>query len=184
MDKKEKGFTLLELFSVIALIGILMSIAFPITSYVLDSIDEKNAKSELTVLRMAIEEFKAERGDFPNCPAKICSTGECLFLSLMGYHNENGLQIPPSPSLVNPTNFYYGPMDMEATELEGIDPSDSENSIALISFALSQDVAFCDPWGNNYMYQFPRKDGLAGFRLFSLGPDGKMGEGRESDDLE
>lgn len=184
MMNKERGFTLLELLSVIALIGILLTITVAITGYVLDAIDEKKAQSEMTVLRAAIERFKSEQGDFPNCPARICSTGECLFLSLMGYHNKNGLEIPPSPSLINPTNFYYGPMDMEATELEGIDPTDNENSIALISFALSQDVAFCDPWGNHYMYEFPRKDSLAGFRLFSLGPDGKMGEGEESDDLE
>ena len=48
-----------------------------------------------------------------------------------------------------------------------------------------KDVAFIDPWGNEYVYEYPKKEGGPGFRLFSMGPDGKTGEDEwQADDLE
>ena len=42
-----------------------------------------------------------------------------------------------------------------------------------------------DPWGNEYVYEYPREDEAPGFRLFSKGPDGKTGEDKWIlDDLE
>jgi type II secretion system protein G len=32
-----------------------------------------------------------------------------------------------------------------------------------------------DPWGHNYIYEFPGKHNPSGYDLMSLGPDGKMG---------
>ncbi|SVE22110.1 uncharacterized protein METZ01_LOCUS474964, partial [marine metagenome] len=49
---------------------------------------------------------------------------------------------------------------------------------------IKQDMAFVDPWGTPYAFEYPRKDGLQGYRLFSKGPDGETGEGSEDDDVE
>jgi general secretion pathway protein G len=33
-----------------------------------------------------------------------------------------------------------------------------------------------DPWGNNYIYEFPGKHNPTGYDLYSAGPDGKPGD--------
>ena len=47
---------------------------------------------------------------------------------------------------------------------------------------LGKDPAFIDPWGNEYVYEFPREDGAMDM-LFSMGPDGKTTEGYTEDDI-
>lgn len=36
-----------------------------------------------------------------------------------------------------------------------------------------------DPWGNDYIYEYPGRNNVNGYDLFSMGPDGK--EGNEDD---
>ena len=43
---------------------------------------------------------------------------------------------------------------------------------------LNKEIFIIDPWGNPYVYQYPRLDGHTGFLLFSRGPDGKSSEFR------
>jgi hypothetical protein len=37
---------------------------------------------------------------------------------------------------------------------------------------IKRDITFLDPWNRAYVYEFPREDGLEGYKLFSAGPDG------------
>lgn len=59
----------------------------------------------------------------------------------------------------------------------------SKASQNLVSLAFERDVKFWDPWVNPYIYEYQRKDGIGGFRLFPLGPDGKTGKGHSEDDI-
>ncbi|MFP6894405.1 MAG: type II secretion system protein GspG, partial [Opitutales bacterium] len=47
-----------------------------------------------------------------------------------------------------------------------------------------KNLAFLDPWNNEYVYEHSREDGLSEFRVRSLGPDGKSGEGFDADNVE
>ena len=40
---------------------------------------------------------------------------------------------------------------------------------ARLATTLGKDPAFIDPWGNEYVYEFPLENGGAGYRLFSNG---------------
>ena len=170
------GFALIELLVILMVIGILSGITFGLTSYVMGLKDRKKAKAELAVLKTAIDTFKTRHGNYPHCPMKVCGSGECLFLSLMGYHNERGaLQFPPYVSLVNPTAFDYSSLQSDPETLDAFGIGGNSASMNLVAMALSQDIAFSDPWGNDYVYEFPREDGVVGFRIYSLGQDGRTG---------
>ena len=92
----KKAFTLLELMVVIAIIGILLGILFlQVGITLMISNTEKKTELEIVGLRNAIDEYLTDFGEYPNCPKEICTPGETLFMSLAGFHNENGgLELP------------------------------------------------------------------------------------------
>ena len=179
------GFTLIEVLVVVAILGILITLATLGFQHAYGMVDAKKAKSELEALRTGVNAFKSKHGGFPNCPKGVCTPGERLFLSMLGFHNEKGhMQIPPYPALVDPAVFSYGDVDWDAADLAALDLRDRQTCLALLNFALNEDIAFYDPWGNEYVYEFPRRDGVPGFRLFSRGPDGRTGKGFDEDNVE
>ena len=66
MFKKNKGFTLVELIVVIAVLGILAGIAVPRLTGVREGADEASIKSDLRNIQSAIEIFYAENNSFPD----------------------------------------------------------------------------------------------------------------------
>ena len=179
------GFTIVELLIVLCIIGVISGIIFSTANYVFDLQDRKKAESELAYLKAAAENYKAKYGNYPHCPMKVCDPGECFLLALMGYHNGKGkLQFPPFPNLVNPTLFDYGPNNRDPAILNALANGGSQASKNLIAIVFNRDINFCDPWGNSYFYEYPRKDGIGGFRLLSLGPDGKTGKDYSKDDIQ
>ena len=139
---------------------------------------------EIKALKTALVSYRSQYGGYPTCPKKICTPGECLFLSLAGFHNESGsLEIPPYPALVPSTIFGYDSSAYDVGEIPDFSHNDGKSLMLWLSRTLDNDVSFLDPWGNEYVYEFPREDGASGYLLFSMGPDGKTGEGHAEDDL-
>ena len=179
------GFTLIELLVALTIIGILTGISMSGFWYVMNAKDKKLAQIEIEALQTALVDYQSKRGGYPTCPKEICTPGECLFLSLAGFHNEKGtLEIPPYPALIPTALFGYDPSSFVASEIPDFSHNDGKSLILWLSQTLDKDVSFLDPWGNEYVYEYPREDGEPGYRLFSLGPDGATGEGFELDDLE
>ena len=185
IEPKRNGFTLIEILVVILILGILIGLIFGSSSYVVDSQARKKARIDVELLKSSVEEYKVRYGSYPHCPSEICTPGECLFLSLAGFHNEKGnLQIPPYQSTLNPNLLDY---DLGAYNPSEIPPATHEGKQGLLAWfaeLLGKDVAFKDSWGNEYVYECPREDGASGFRIYSLGPDGKEGEGFDEDNIE
>ena len=181
-----KGFTLVELLVVLAIVGVLLSFTLKGYFYVLEKQAFKQARVELAALKVSIENYRRSFNGYPNCPEKVCTPGECLFLSLAGFHNEKGtLEIPPYPSTISPHLFGYDHTSYDVSKIPDIKHNDGKSLMTWLSEILGKDVAFKDPWGNEYVYEYPMKDGSTGYRLFSMGPDGKTGEAEwEVDDLE
>ena len=179
------GFTLIELLVALTVIAILVALSMKTYRYVIDAKDRKRAKIEIEALRTALVDYRSKNGGYPTCPKKICTPGECLFLSLAGFHNERGmLEIPPYPPFVPATLFGYDPSSYDVGQIPDFSHNDGKSLILWLSKTLDKDVSFLDPWGSEYVYEYPREDGEPGYRLFSLGPDGATGEGYEDDDLD
>ena len=89
------GFTLVELLVVIVIIGILAGITFSGANYLLSSQDEKQAKSHIGALTLALEQYKSEMGGYPRTnlisnEEDIFERGAFLLRSLAGLVDRNG----------------------------------------------------------------------------------------------
>ncbi|BDU49664.1 type II secretion system protein [Haliovirga abyssi] len=65
IEKKEKGFTLIELMIVIAIIALLASVALPKFAGVTDSAKAAKVQGDLANLRTSIAMFYAKEGSYP-----------------------------------------------------------------------------------------------------------------------
>ena len=111
--------------------------------------------------------------------------GECLFLSLAGFHNERGtLEMPPYPPSISTHLFGYDLESYDVSKNTDINHNEGKVSNAVV-VRDSWQRCFSRPWGNEYVYEYPREDDNPGYRLFSKGTDGETGEVQwEEDDIE
>ena len=183
IKKRLAAFTLVELLVVLAIVGMLLGLMFKGYFYVIDKQANKKASVELKVLKLSIENYRRSFKGYPTCPQKVCTPGECLFLSLAGFHNEKGtLEMPPYPATISSHLFGYDLNSYDTTQIPDIEHNEGKSLMLWLSQILGKDVAFIDPWGNEYVYEYPREDEAPGFRLFSMGPDGKTGEDEWTED--
>jgi len=184
-----RGFTLIELLIVMAIIGILIGITFSGATYIYSAQQEKKALADMEALKLALEEFKSEHGDYPRTNRCFSPpdqkknhiegdaetlpplTGKRLFLALSSYLDKHG--DPYSDKDNRPKTFIKSDVfslgaakDGENIEEVTLDLSDSSGD--------APECFVIDPWGNPYVYDYPRRDERKlGFLLFSKGEDGK-----------
>lgn len=159
------GFTLIEMLVVVLIIGILVGIAFTGISYVFGMLDAKQAKKDLEELKLALEGFKTEYGDYPSTRelAEEFSQSRRLYQALAGYVDRTGESKEGKPFLKGEgiTLGRKGEGGVKRVELD-------EESLAA---GLALQVFPIDPWERPYVYEYPRRDGRPGFLLFSKGED-------------
>ena len=170
----KSGFTLVELLVVIVIIGILAGITFKGANYLLSSQDEKQAKSHIEVLSLALEQYKSEKGGYPRTESisnedDILERGSFLLYALAGLvdregetlvEDERGKSFLPGDSLI------LGVQKGKRNEIFVPEEKDWEPGSGETFFPM-------DSWNEPYIYQYPRKDGHKGFLLFSKGADGQ-----------
>ena len=184
VTKNLRAFTLVELLVVLAIVGVLIGIMFKGYFYVINQRAYKQAKVEIEALKVSVEDYSRSFGGYPICPQNVCTPGDCLFLSLAGFHNERGtLEMPPYPATISTDLFGYDLNSYDISEVPDISHNDGKSLMFWLSKMLGKDVAFLDPWGNEYIYEYPIEEGGPGFRLFSAGPDGKTGKDWSADDV-
>jgi general secretion pathway protein G len=66
MDKSKRGFTLIEMLVVMAIVALLLTIALPRYFGSLEKSKEVALKENLRVLRMTLDKFHADKGRFPD----------------------------------------------------------------------------------------------------------------------
>ena len=160
----------------LVIIGILFGIIFTGASYLFSPRGEK-AKAELEAISLALEDFKSEFGDFP-ITEDSSSEDECakvLFMTLSGWMDIDGGEIPGEErgrSFLPSDSFTLG------KEGESIEVYSLTTEEILGNSGVNKEIFMIDPWGNPYVYQYPRLDGHSGFLLFSRGPDGRSSEFR------
>lgn len=173
-----KAFTLIELLTVIAIIGILSAITFGAVRAVRERAKISQARTELATLSAALGNFKRQYGDYPQ-------TGD---LNLAGV---NG---PPDLGSISTNDAQAALFNALAGKLgPKLDPlSGGKVFIELAKFTLETadlpdlgnatpvENALLDPWGRRYLYVYRRKSSpvdwkAPSFVLYSAGPDGLAG---------
>ena len=182
--KRRTGFTLIELLIVVSILGILIGIIFGSASYVMDGQARKRAKTEIKMLEIGVEEYRRVFGHYPICKSKVCSSNEVLFMALAGLHGDVGPLSPRLKPFLNLSHFNIDKNKFDPVELMLKETHDATTDTLLFVKIDLKNLAFLDPWDNEYVYEYPRDDGLSEFRVRSLGPDGKGGEGFDADNVE
>ncbi|MBT3666883.1 MAG: prepilin-type N-terminal cleavage/methylation domain-containing protein [Opitutae bacterium] len=168
------GFTLVELLVVIVIIGILAGITFTGANYLLGAQDEKQAKSHIAAISLALDQYKSEMGGYPRTDSisneeDIFKCGEFLLFTLNGILDRDGKSLAIDDrrkSFIPGDALVFGKQDGKRNEVFSPSESDWQTKSRDPFFAM-------DPWNEPYIYQFPRKDGHKGFLLFSKGPNGR-----------
>ncbi|MDR1280915.1 MAG: prepilin-type N-terminal cleavage/methylation domain-containing protein [Opitutaceae bacterium] len=146
------AFTLIELLTVIAIIGILAAITFGVTKGVNERASVNQAKAELAALSVALESYKRQYGDYP------WTDDPKIFLqSLVGNKGPKGDSIT-GKTFIETAKF--------TLSVEGGDPATNDT------------ITLQDPWGTPYQYYY--KFGTSSnwkhpsYILYSKGPDSKQ----------
>jgi len=129
-NKKTRGFTLVELLVVLAILGMIAAFAAPRVFKYLGSAKTDAAKIQIESLASGLDLYKLEVGSYPRSLSALVE----------------------KPAGVSKWNGPY----------------------------LKKRSIPKDPWGKDFIYRFPAKDGS--YELISLGADGVAGgEGENSD---
>jgi len=155
---QQRGFTLIEVLTVVAIIVVLMGLTLGISGFVQDKAARARAEGEIAAMQSALEQYRIENGGYPftdpngdyleetnpnsvasamrggNAPlSDMRSASELLFRALYG-SNEDG-------DIVGKTYFNFPPSMLEGVDGDDFDPGDV--------------TAILDPWGNPYGYYVP-----------------------------
>lgn len=191
-DRCPSAFTLIELLTVITVIGLLAAISFGGIKSAKTRASLARARSDLAALAGALEDYKRYYGDYPQLggfnqaaltptsPTAGPATGSVqarLFNCLTGVFG---------PKSFNPTDRINGPNFLPTQFLEQpkylngtltntfLVPSISPPNPP---FKQEQNVGILDPWGHYILYYYKSANNAAlwqapGYVLYSVGPDG------------
>lgn len=173
---RRRGFTLVEILTVIAVIGVLVSITIGITRGVQQRSQVGRAKSDLSALAAALERYKLQYGDYPMTPDGLTAGGESLdggailFNALCGNLGPTGTELPQKGrSFIEISRFR---LDLNAPE----DLPDPDSTTLKLNW-------FADPWGKWYYYEYRKSPSdtvwvSPSYLLYSHGPDGECDIGQ------
>lgn len=171
--RSSRGFTLIEILLVIAVIGILASITFGVSNGIRDAQNRARAKSELAVLSQSIEQFKLRKGDFPWTRGAE-SAEEILVKALLGWKEfeRSGGDADFRDITVVPRDGPKSFIDTAQFLVTAVD--DPEKRLPTENTTRPTDLVFMDPWGEPYVYEYKDTDAWEnfGYVLYSKGPDG------------
>jgi prepilin-type N-terminal cleavage/methylation domain-containing protein len=200
-----RGFTLVEMLVVVAIIAILTAITIPAVMGVRRRADVKRTKTYLDTIRLALESYANDFGDYPPSRPQL--------VGLPSNGVNDGIEVMVRCLTTKKKNGPYFTFDSEVLDnsdgdsIKGLggDPTDS-------TIASRELFEVKDPWGNPFVYIHNQdydaaqtylvgepkerarihaiKDaktksylGPRAFQLLSLGPDGQQDQTDDGDDI-
>jgi prepilin-type N-terminal cleavage/methylation domain-containing protein len=171
-----KAFTLIELLTVIAIIGILAAITLSVSKGVRTRALQSRTKAELAVISQALEAYKRQYGDYPQTGAKTDAKPDSSpdignitdTYSQTAVFNALAGKLGPKLTALNGKAF----LELSRFSLETTALPNPTNTTAV-------DNALLDPWGRRYIYVYKSVSAPATWKadsyvLFSAGPDGAI----------
>jgi len=153
-EGKKSGFTLIELLVVIVILGVLIGIVFSVGMYLFGDQEAKKAKVEINIIRLALDEYKINQGDYPEAPCEGVSADDEM---------SRGFEVLKALCYAK---------DKEEILSAGILKLLPIDNLSIGEMPENEEVLFLeDPWGEPYIYAYPRPDKKSGYMLFSKGPD-------------
>ena len=153
------GFTLMEMLVVISIIIILAGLTYGGFNYVKAKQAREQAKVQVGLLQLALEDYKADTGFYPENPRRTGTNGtEEIYDALYPQEDDAKVYLPE----LNPEN-------------------DSQGWLAGATGPGA--LKIYDPWGNEYRYRTNQagSDTIYAsnpdFELWSVGPDGETNAG-------
>ncbi len=194
-----KAFTLIELLTVIAIIGVLAGITFGAANALSRRSKIDKAKAEMAIIAQALETYKQRYGDYPH---NVDADNNKLMLNpkapgfsvtdrdrayqflrtLLGRLDPRGNEFRNSSNTIK---YQKASLAVESFTLERKAATEDPNGDNILpEFRTGSAVAdpdfsnaLLDPWGNRYVYVYklstaPNNWRQPGFVLMSAGPDG------------
>jgi len=154
---RAKGFTLMELLVVVSIMVILAGLTMGVMSYVNQKQAIEQAKVQLGLLDLSLEDYHSEQGKYP-----VSTRSD-------GKNGTKRIQ-----SALFPAN------NSEKIYLTELDPDN--DSMGWLSGTNAGNIQILDPWGTEYRYRASTATKVVsanpGFDLWSCGPDGETNAGR------
>ena len=152
--ERTRGFTLVEMLTVIAIMAVLAGLLFPAIGMVQRRSREKAARATIERLKLALEQYQADFGDYP--PTSLAALGVATNGVNEGIES---LVRCLSTSREHGPYFPFEEKDLSNTDGDSLlrDPCDSTITAKTL-FELT------DPWGNPFIY-FHNRDYRGGARL-------------------
>lgn len=176
-ERNRKGFTLIEVLTVVAIVAILAGIILAVSGSVGQRSAISRAEAELAVLAQGLERYRQTYGDYP------WTTGNNgfhdLYAALIGMQSVRGEPFPTTGGtakrqhFVDPGALSVGRIDrMEPVVVR---PEMAGDTVLTLDSEFGRHF-FVDPWGSPYIYLYRSSptDGWQrrGYILLSLGPSG------------
>jgi general secretion pathway protein G len=160
-----RGFTLVEMLVVIAIIVVLSGLTIAGLGYVNQKQAREQTKVQIGLLQMALEEYKADTGEYP---VHAVQSGE------------NG-----TPEIYDALYPFEADAEVYLSEL---DPENDSQGWLQGQETQGGGLTIYDPWGGEYRYRTnnPNSSGESiaanpDFDLWSAGPDGRTNPGSNGD---
>lgn len=186
------GFSLIELLTVMAIITILIGLAFGLVRGAKQRAAIARARGELAAFAQALEDYKRHYGDYPQTGS--ASQATAAVTSTIGATTAQSLLFNALTGVYGPNNFstrLNGPMLIEISKFRlEVEPDDTRMKT---TFAIPTGTppakpvianSFLDPWGNRYLYYYrtpiiagrpsPNMWRASSYVLYSAGPDGQQ----------
>jgi prepilin-type N-terminal cleavage/methylation domain-containing protein len=157
MKNQIKHFSLVEILTVIAIIGILAGISLGITGYVRNKNREVQTQTTIKMLEMVLEQYKNKYGGYPAINGKPGNTlGNEFF------------QLPAEPDDDDPLTALFHDVSYNGSEIVGIKG---------VNIVRNGDkILILDGWESPILYIYPGVFNKTTFDLGSAGADKKIGD--------
>jgi prepilin-type N-terminal cleavage/methylation domain-containing protein len=148
--KRHSSFTLVELLTVIAIIGILVAITLQAASGVMAKAARSRASSEIQAISAALESYKNDNGAYPQAFGLLTNTAASPYTSLTIDGSTTAYQTNSAviyQALTGMTNFGNTPITGTKTYM-----AFKSGQLGNFSSSASSPVYIQDPWGYSYGY--------------------------------